>query len=133
MKKFITIALAAVIAISANAKKVNTAVFNSVKVNAPVHLVIVPSREYSINVTSQESGLTSAIAWTIKDGVLHISARDLEALQQAKGTVDVIVSAPRGVDYRSDRTCSRCQAASTKSHCSDATAANRQQNPFYTT
>ena len=28
MKKFITIALAAVIAISANAKKVNTAVFN---------------------------------------------------------------------------------------------------------
>lgn len=100
MKKFITIALAAVIAISANAKKVNTAVFNSVKVNAPVHLVIVPSREYSINVTSQESGLTSAIAWTIKDGVLHISARDLEALQQANGTVDVIVSAPRGVDYQ---------------------------------
>ena len=67
MKKFITIALAAVIAISANAKKVNTAVFNSVKVNAPVHLVIVPSREYSINVTSQEAGLTSAISWTIKD------------------------------------------------------------------
>ena len=85
MKKFITIALAAVIAISANAKKVNTAVFNSVKVNAPVHLVIVPSREYSINVTSQESGLTSAIAWTIKDGVLHISARDLEALPDRTG------------------------------------------------
>ena len=55
MKKFITIALAAVIAISANAKKVNTAVFNSVKVNAPVHLVIVPSREYSVNVSSRES------------------------------------------------------------------------------
>ncbi len=74
MKKFITIALAAVIAISANAKKVNTAVFNSVKVNAPVHLVIVPSREYSVNVTSQESGLSSAIAWSVKDGVLSISA-----------------------------------------------------------
>ena len=96
MKKFITIALAAVIAISANAKKVNTAVFNSVKVNAPVHLVIVPSREYSVNVTSQESGLSSAIAWS----VLSISARDLEALEQANGTVDVIVSAPRGVDYQ---------------------------------
>jgi hypothetical protein len=100
MKKFITIALAAVIAISANAKKVNTAVFNSVKVNAPVHLVIVPSREYSVNVTSQESGLSSAIAWSVKDGVLSISARDLEALEQANGTVDVIVSAPRGVDYQ---------------------------------
>jgi hypothetical protein len=100
MKKFITIALAAVIAISANAKKVNTAVFNSVKVNAPVHLVIVPSREYSVNVTSQESSLSSAIAWSVKDGVLSISARDLEALEQANGTVDVIVSAPRGVDYQ---------------------------------
>ena len=100
MKKFITIALAAVIAISANAKKVNTAVFNSVKVNAPVHLVIVPSREYSVNVSSRETGLASAISWSVKDGVLSISARDLEALEQAGETVDVIVSAPRGVDYQ---------------------------------
>ena len=100
MKKFITLALAAVIAISANAKKVNTAVFNSVKVNAPVHLVIVPSREYSVNVTSQESGLSSAISWSIKDGVLSINARDLETLEQANGTVDVIISAPRGIDYQ---------------------------------
>ena len=99
MKKFITLALAAVIAISANAKKVNTAVFNSVKVNAPVHLVIVPSREYSVDVTSRESDLASAISWSIKDGVLNISARDLETLEQSNGTVDVIVSAPRGVDY----------------------------------
>ena len=99
MKKFITLALAAVIAISANAKKVNTTVFNSVKVNAPVHLVIVPSREYSVDVTSRESDLASAISWSIKDGVLNISARDLETLEQANGTVDVIVSAPRGVDY----------------------------------
>ena len=100
MKKFIIIALAAVIAISANAKKVNTAVFNSVKVNAPVHLVIVPSREYSVNVSSRETGLASAISWSVKDGVLSISARDLEALEQAGETVDVIVSAPRGVDYQ---------------------------------
>jgi len=100
MKKFITLALVAIIAISASAKKVNTAVFNSVKVNAPVHLVIVPSREYSVNVTSRETGLSSAISWSIKDGVLNISARDLEALEQADGPVDVIVSAPRGVDYQ---------------------------------
>ena len=100
MKKFITLALVAIIAISASAKKVNTAVFNSVKINAPVHLVIVPSREYSVNVTSREAGLSSAISWSIKDGVLNISARDLEALEQADGSVDVIVSAPRGVDYQ---------------------------------
>jgi hypothetical protein len=71
-----------------------------VKVNAPVHLVIVPSREYSVNVSSRETGLASAISWSVKDGVLIISARDLEALEQAGETVDVIISAPRGVNYQ---------------------------------
>jgi hypothetical protein len=100
MKKFITLALAAVIAISANAKKVHTSVFNSVKINAPVHLVIVPGREYSVNVLSRESKLASTISWNIKDGVLNISARDLNALERSNGTVDVIVSAPRDVNYQ---------------------------------
>ena len=99
MKKFITLALAAVIAISVNAKKVNTAVFNSVKVNAPVHLVIVPSRQHAVDINSREAGLANAISWSIKDGVLNISARDLEALEQANGTVDVIVSAPGSINY----------------------------------
>ena len=31
--------------------------------------------------------------------MLNISARDLETLEQSNGTVDVIVSAPQGVDY----------------------------------
>lgn len=100
MKKFITLALAAIIAISANAKKVHTSVFNSVKINAPVHLVIVPGREYSVNVLSRESKLASTISWNIKDGVLNISARDLNALERSNGTVDVIVSAPRDVNYQ---------------------------------
>jgi hypothetical protein len=100
MKKFVTLALAAVIAISANAKKVHTSVFNSVEINAPVHLVIVPGREYSVNVLSRESKLASTISWNIKDGVLNISARDLNALERSNGTVDVIVSAPRDVNYQ---------------------------------
>ena len=116
MKKFITLALAAVIAISAHAKKVNTAVFNSVKVNAPVHLVIVPSREYSVNVTSQESGLSSAISWSIKDGVLSINARDLETLEQANGTVDVIISAPRGIDYQIGQDMQQVSSSKKRAH-----------------
>ena len=129
MKKFITLALAAVIAISANAKKVNTAVFNSVKVNAPVHLVIVPSREYSVDVTSRESDLASAISWSIKDGVLNISARDLETLEQANGTVDVIVSAPQGVDYTIQRHsgCHRISPTRCRLHDRSGHAASFQQ------
>ncbi len=116
MKKFITIALAAVIAISANAKKVNTAVFNSVKVNAPVHLVIVPSREYSVNVTSQESGLSSAIAWSVKN----------------KQTEQWTSSCQLHVEWttRSVRTCRKHPAAKSASQCSAATAAKQVANPL---
>ncbi|MBO7581790.1 MAG: hypothetical protein J6T38_09795, partial [Bacteroidaceae bacterium] len=48
---------------------------------------------------SREAGLANAISWSIKDGVLNISARDLEALEQANGTVDVIISAPGSINY----------------------------------
>jgi hypothetical protein len=53
-----------------------------------------------VNVLSRESKLASTISWNIKDGVLNISARDLNALERSNGTVDVIVSAPRDVNYQ---------------------------------
>lgn len=100
MKKFISIALAAVIAISANAKKTETAQFSSVKVNAPVHLVIVPGRSYSVNIMSRNPELASAVSWKIKDGVLSLSSRDIESLEHSQGMVDVIVTSPNAIDYQ---------------------------------
>ncbi|NLV53086.1 MAG: hypothetical protein GXY64_07450 [Bacteroidales bacterium] len=99
MKKFLSLALAAVIAISANAQKVETQVINSVSVNAPVRLVIIPSRQSSVKVASKNPEMTSAISWEVKDGVLNITARDLESLERSDETVDVIVMAPGAVDY----------------------------------
>ncbi len=100
MKKFISLALAAIIALSANAKKVETTAFSSVKVNAPVHLVIVPGREYSVNVVSRNPELATAVAWKVKDGVLNLSARDLESLEQSNNAVEVIVTTPNAIDYQ---------------------------------
>src|SRR5574344_154157 len=99
MKKFLSLALAAVIAISANAQKVQPQVINSVSVNAPVRLVIIPSRQSSVKVASKNPEMTSAISWEVKDGVLNITARDLESLERSDETVDVIVMAPGAVDY----------------------------------
>lgn len=99
MKKFLSLALAAVIAISANAQKVETQVINSVSVNAPVRLVIIPSRQSSVKVASKNPEMTSAISWEVKDGVLNITARDLESLERSDETVDVIVMAPGAVNY----------------------------------
>ncbi len=107
MKKLASLALAAIIALSANAKKVEPSVrhsqtseFTSVKVNAPVHLVIVPGRIYSVNVMSRNPELATAISWKVKDGVLSLNALDLESLEHSRATVDVIVTAPTNVNYQ---------------------------------
>ena len=100
MKKIIAIALVAISALSANAKKVETTAFSSVKVNAPVHLVIVPGREYSVNVVSRNPELATAVSWKVKDGVLNLAARDLESLEQSRSTVEVIVTTPNAIDYQ---------------------------------
>ena len=120
MKKFITIALAAVIAISANAKKVNTAVFNSVKVNAPVHLVIVPSREYSVNVTYGASRTACSASQ-------HVTSR-----HSNRQTAQWTSSCQLHVEWttRSVRTCRKHPAAKSASQCSAATAAKQVANPL---
>ena len=100
MKKFISLALAAFIALSASAKKVTTSAFSSVKINAPVHLVIVPGKSYSVNVVSRNPQLATAVSWQVKDGVLSLSALDLASLEQSRTGVDVIVTAPESVDYQ---------------------------------
>lgn len=100
MKKFLSLALAAVVALSANARKVETSAFSSVKVNAPVHLVIVPGNAYSVDIVSRNPQLTSAVSWKVKNGVLSLSARDLESLERSHATINVIVTSPRAVDYK---------------------------------
>ena len=100
MKKLATLALTAIIALSANAKKVETSSFTTVKVNAPVHIIIAKGNRFSVDVVSRNPELSSAISWKVKDGVLRLSARDLDSLEQSHGTVNVIVTAPCDVDYQ---------------------------------
>ena len=100
MKKFLTLALAAIITLSVNAKGTKTNEFSSVKVNAPVHLIIVPGRTYSVNVVSRNPQLATAVSWKVKDGVLNVSARDFESLEQSDTRVEVIVTSPNAVDYQ---------------------------------
>lgn len=100
MKKILSLALAAILTLSANAKVVKTSQFSSVKVNAPVHLVIVPGRSYSVNVMSRDPELASAVSWRIRDGVLSLSSRDVESLERSRNKVEVIVTTPNAIDYQ---------------------------------
>lgn len=99
MKKFFILALAAVIAISANAQKSTTPEFTSVKVHVPVHLVIVPGREFSVNMVSKNQELASAVSWTIKDGVLNLSTRDMDSFDASSAPVYAIVTSPNAVEH----------------------------------
>ncbi|MDO5481616.1 MAG: hypothetical protein Q4F47_01010 [Bacteroidaceae bacterium] len=99
MKKFFTLALAAVIAISANAQKSTTPEFTSVKVNVPVHLVIMPGKEYSVNMVSKNQELASAVSWTVKDGTLSLSTRDIDSFDDSSAPVYAIVTSPNAVEH----------------------------------
>ena len=99
MKKFFTLALAAVIAISANAQKSTTPEFTSVKVNIPVHLVIMPGREYNVNRVSKNQELASAVSWTVKDGTLSLSTRDIDSFDDSSAPVYAIVTSPNAVEH----------------------------------
>ena len=99
MKKFFTLFLAAVIAISANAQKSTTPEFTSVKVNVPVHLVIMPGREYSVNMVSKNQELASAVSWTVKDGTLSLSTRDIDSFDDSSAPVYAIVTSPNAVEH----------------------------------
>lgn len=114
MKKFISLALAAIITLSVNAKTTKTDEFSSVKVNAPVHLVIVPGRSYSVNVVSHNPQLATAVSWKVKNGVLNVNARDLESLEQADAQVEVIVTSPNAVDYQVGKDFEQVAASSQK-------------------
>ena len=101
MKKIISMALAAVIAISASAKSsLESDNISLVKVNAPVHLVITKAPFTSVKVMSRNKQLASTVSYTIKDGVLRINANDLESIENSKASVTVVVSAPGNVSYQ---------------------------------
>jgi len=100
MKKIMTLAIAAFIALTASAKIEKTSEFKTVKVDAPVHLVILKGHDYTVNMMSRNSELTHAVSYKVKDGKLYLSARDLESLEKSNGRVTVIITAPGDVDYQ---------------------------------
>ena len=99
MKKILSLAIAAVFVLGVNAQKTTTSEFSSVKVNVPVRLVIVPGRDYSVQMVSKNKELASAVSWNIKDGTLNLSTRDLESFDASDSPVYAIITSPNAVDY----------------------------------
>ena len=94
-----TIAIAIMMAIVANAQPARTQQFSTVKVNAPVRLTIVNGPSYSVNVRSANSELAQAVTWSVENGQLNLNALDLQSLENSDDEVRVIVTAPGNVNY----------------------------------
>lgn len=100
MKKIISLALAAIMTLTASARPKSTEQFQSVVVDAPIHLVILRAPGYSINLMSRNNALKSALSYKVKDGKLYLCAKDVDKLDNSRRPLTVIVTAPEDVDYK---------------------------------
>ena len=88
------LAIALVSVLSMSAKKESTEEFQSVKVSVPAQVRIVESEEYGISIRSHEALMEEAINWTIEDGELKISSRDVEQLNPEGKDLIITVMTP---------------------------------------
>lgn len=95
MKKMMILVSAIMMAATANAKRVETASFDEVRLNVPARVRIVAGDSYSVNITSTNESLASAVRLDVKDGVLRINTRDVEAFAEEAEKLCITIVTPR--------------------------------------
>ncbi len=95
MKKMMILASAIMMAATANAKRVETASFDEVRVNVPARVRIIAGETYSVNVAAQNEMVASAVRYEVKDGVLKINSRDIDELMQSEEPLHITIVAPK--------------------------------------
>lgn len=95
MKKMMILASAIMMAATANAKRVETASFDEVRVNVPARVRIIAGDTYSVNVAAQNEMVASTVRYEVKDGVLKINSRDIDELMQSEESLHITIVAPK--------------------------------------
>ena len=91
MKKLMILVSAIMMVATANAKRVETESFNEVRVNVPARVRIVAGEAYSVNINGVQE---NAIRVQVKDGVLTLNTRDLDALNNAENRTVITITTP---------------------------------------
>lgn len=102
MKKMMILVSAIMMAITANAQRVETASFEEVRVNVPARVRIVAGENYSINIATKNEEVAKAVNCSVKDGVLCINTRDIEALDN-DNSVRITIVTPRELKVTTNR------------------------------
>jgi len=88
------LASAIMMAAAANAERVETASFNEVRVNVPARVRIIAGETYGVSINAQDSITAGAVRMNVKDGVLKLTTRDLDALDLDKETLCITIVTP---------------------------------------
>ncbi len=94
MKKMMILVCAIMMAATANAKHVETASFNEVRVNVPARVRIVAGETYSVNIAAENELVANAVKVEVKNGVLCINTRDIDALGEKGENIYITIVAP---------------------------------------
>lgn len=107
MKKFMMFVAAMVIATASANASVNefnayegesiqkeTEAFSMVSMNIPARVRIVTGDEYSVSVSAENTFVAEAIKCNVKDDVLSISTRDIEALGDGVESLVITIVCP---------------------------------------
>lgn len=94
MKKMMILVSAIMMVANVNAKSVETASFNEVRVNVPARLRIVSGDSYSVSIAASDVQVANAIRADVKDGVLSLTTRNIEELGEAVNSLTITVVTP---------------------------------------
>lgn len=95
MKKMMILVSAIMMVANINAKSVETASFNEVRVNVPARLRIVAGDNYGVSISASDEIVAKAIRANVKDGVLSLTTRDIEELGDAVQSLCITIVTPK--------------------------------------
>lgn len=102
MKKMMILVSAIMMATTANAQQVETTSFDEVRVNVPARVRIVAGENYGVSIATKNEEVAKAVNYDVKNGVLNINTRDIEALAD-ENAIRITIVTPHKLKVTTNR------------------------------
>lgn len=102
MKKMMILVSAIMMATIANAQQVETTSFDEVRVNVPARVRIVAGENYGVSIATKNEEVAKAVNYDVKNGVLNINTRDIEALAD-ENAIRITIVTPHKLKVTTNR------------------------------
>ena len=103
MKKVLVLIAVVMMTLGMNAEVKNVNAFNEVKVNVPARVRVIRGSQYGISLSAEDSLLTSAIRYSVENGILSINTIDETMLMVESREVVITITAPEMPSFKTGR------------------------------